>query len=234
MSDLVILNREQPVTTSLQVANVFDKYHRNVLRAIDDLKKDVLSFEQMFWEDTIADSYNRPRRAYYMNHDGFMLLAMGFNGKKAFKFKLEYIAAFNSMEKKLKQSLCEVPQTLPEALRLAADQAEQIAVLQPKADYTDKVLANTSLVTTTTIAKNYGYSAIEFNKLLHTIGLQFKQGRTWLLYSMFQGKGYAHIEPYEYEEGKLIMRMKWTQKGVKFIHDTLKEEGVLPVIEKAV
>ena len=90
------------MTTSLQVAETFGKEHRNVLRDIEILKKDMLNFEQMFYEGDIPDSYGRPRKAFYMNRDGFTLLAMGFTGKKAMKFKLEYINKFNQMENQLK------------------------------------------------------------------------------------------------------------------------------------
>ena len=168
-----------------------------------------------------------------MNRDGFTLLAMGFTGDKALQFKLQYIKAFNEMEQQVK---FQVPATLPEALRLAADQAEKISVLQPKADYTDKMLANPGLETTSVIAKNYGYSTREFNKLLHGLGIQYKQGKTWLLYAKYQDKGYTHVEPYGYTNSdgidKVRNTMKWTQKGQEFLYSFLKSKGILPRIEQ--
>lgn len=104
-NELVIMRDRQAVTTSLNIAEHFEKQHKNVLRDIDSLKKDALNFEQMFYEDNIPDSYGRDRRAYYMNRDGFTLIAMGFTGKKALKFKLEYINAFNKMELMIKNQL---------------------------------------------------------------------------------------------------------------------------------
>lgn len=103
MNELVIMQDKKVVTSSLQVARNFKKQHRNILRDIGVLKKDVLNFEQMFMESTEPDSYGRNRRIYYMNRDGFSLLAMGFTGKKALQFKLKYIEAFNQMEKKLQE-----------------------------------------------------------------------------------------------------------------------------------
>lgn len=102
MNDLVIMKNQQAVTSSLQVAEVFEKNHRDVLKAITNLKRDVRNFAQMFSETNIPDSYNRNRRAFYMNRDGFTLLAMGFTGDKALQFKLQYIEAFNSMEEQAK------------------------------------------------------------------------------------------------------------------------------------
>lgn len=128
MEELVYRGSEgQGLTDSLRVAMKFEKEHRNVIRDIDNLKKDMLNFEQMFVESTYLDSYNRPQRMYIMNRDGFSLLTMGFTGTKALNFKVEFINDFNKMEEKLRElSNFKLPQTYAEALRLAADQAEQI------------------------------------------------------------------------------------------------------------
>lgn len=96
--DLVIMKNRQAVTTSLQVAESFNRNHRDVLRSIDGMK-DVRNFTRMFSEGDVPDSYGRSRRAYYMNRDGFTLLAMGFTGQDAMEFKLDYIDAFNQLEK---------------------------------------------------------------------------------------------------------------------------------------
>jgi Rha family phage regulatory protein len=104
MDTLVITHNKQAVTSSLQVAETFGKNHRYVLRAIDAFKKDVRNFAQMFEQGDEPDSYGRPRRVYYMNRDGFSLLAMGFTGSEALQFKLAYIDAFNQMEDTLKKT----------------------------------------------------------------------------------------------------------------------------------
>ena len=114
--ELVIMRDEQAVRTSLEVAKVFGKEHRNVLRDIDKLKKDVLNFEQMFQEGQEPDSYGRARRVVYMNRDGFTLLAMGFTGDKALQFKVKYIEAFNKMEQAIREAY--LPQTPEEQLQL--------------------------------------------------------------------------------------------------------------------
>ncbi|HBC2852275.1 TPA: phage antirepressor [Enterococcus faecium] len=118
--------------------------------------------------------------------------------------------------------------------RLIAEQ--RVNELQPKADYYDRILNNKGLVTVSTIAKNYGMSAVSFNKLLHELGIQFNQSGTWLLYSKFQDKGYTHIEPFDYEDKngnrQVKTRMKWTQKGHIFLYETLKKNNYLPMIER--
>lgn len=132
--------------------------------------------------------------------------------------------------------LIEVATKLKEerTLRLIAEQ--KAAEMQPKADYYDRILNNKGLVTVSTIAKNYGMSAVSFNKLLHELGIQFNQSGTWLLYSKFQDKGYTHIEPFDYEDKngnrQVKTRMKWTQKGHIFLYETLKKNNYLPMIER--
>lgn len=76
--------------------------------------------------------------------------------------------------------------------RLIAEQ--QVAEDRPKVTYYDKVLANTSLVTITIIAKDYGMSGREMNAKLHELGIQYKQGKTWLLYSKYQHNGWTHSD----------------------------------------
>ncbi|MCC6117390.1 phage antirepressor KilAC domain-containing protein [Lactiplantibacillus plantarum] len=236
MNDLVIMKNKQAVTSSLQVAEVFEKNHRDVLEAIRTKMHSAefsAQYQKMFVEGSYKDKSGKSNPMYYMNRDGFAFIVMGFTGHKADNFKLQYIKAFNEMEDQVK---FQVPSTLPEALRLAADQAEKISVLQPKADYTDSMLANKGLETISMIAKNYGYSTREFNKLLHGLGIQYKQGKTWLLYAKYQDEGYTHVEPYEYTNSDGIKQvrntMKWTQAGQKFLYDFLKSKGIMPLVEQ--
>jgi prophage antirepressor-like protein len=115
--------------------------------------------------------------------------------------------------------------------RLTAEQ--RVGELQPKADYYDKILANKSLITTTAIAKNYGMSARALNKKLHELKIQFNQSGSWFLYSKYQDAGYTHTEMIEVEgSNHTHPQTKWTQKGHLFIYQTLKKDGVLPMIEQ--
>jgi len=95
-----------PVTTSLNVAEVFGKRHDDVLKAINRVKIDAASIDaegaaRNFADCSYLDTQNRPRAMYQITRDGFTLLAMGFTGKPAMQFKLAYIAAFNAMEAEL-------------------------------------------------------------------------------------------------------------------------------------
>ena len=142
MNNLVIMKSKQALTTSLKVAETFEKKHQHVLRDIDSLKKDVSNFGHMFEETSIKDSYGREQRAYFMNRDGFTLLAMGYTGKKALQFKLKYIEAFNKMEKTIIEQ--ELPQTPEERLALTMEVTnrldKRVTNVEEKIDY----LTNTS------------------------------------------------------------------------------------------
>lgn len=94
-------NEEILTTSSRQVSDKFEKRHDNVIRDIEAFRKDVLNFEEMFTEISLPDNYGRMQKAYQLTRDGFTLLAMGFTGEKALKWKLDYIKAFNEMEKEL-------------------------------------------------------------------------------------------------------------------------------------
>lgn len=114
--------------------------------------------------------------------------------------------------------------------RLIAEQ--RVNELQPKADYYDTILANPSLLPISVIAKNYGMSGNKMNETLHELGIQYKQGGTWLLYAKYQNEGYTHTEMKLWEGSKKMKpNTKWTQKGHLFIYDFLKKHDILPTIE---
>ena len=108
--------------------------------------------------------------------------------------------------------------------------------LKPKADYTDLILSNKTLVTITFIAKDYGMSGLAMNKLLHDLGFQYNQSGVWLLYAKHQTKGWTQSETTEVvkKDGtkKLVMNTKWTQKGRLGLYELLKDNGYLPLIEQ--
>lgn len=182
MNDIILSTQNgEPVVSSRQIAENFDKNHRDVLRAVDNLKEDVRNFAQMFFESTEPDSYGREQRAYLMNRDGFTLLAMGFTGKAALEWKLKYIAAFNEMEKKLaeKPQLTR-SQLLATALIAAHEELEQkdkqIAELTPKGVFADAVSASSQSILVGEMAK-----------LLSQNGIQMGQNR---LFSWMRENGY--------------------------------------------
>lgn len=106
-SDLVLVQDDNILTTSLKVAEVFEKDHGHILRDVRNLINQMeglsnFGLSSMFIEGTYTNQQNKQQPMYYLNRDGFTLLAMGFTGQKALEFKLKYIAEFNRMEAALK------------------------------------------------------------------------------------------------------------------------------------
>ena len=108
MKQLVVINNNQIVVSSKDLAEHFGKQHKHVIENIRDILSAENSANEFFHEESY--SYNGRRLPMYlMNRDGFSLLAMGFTGKKALQWKLKYIEAFNEMEETLKQGYLEEP-----------------------------------------------------------------------------------------------------------------------------
>ena len=100
---LVSLENGIPSTTSLKVSEVFHKRHTEVLRGIRLLCDNTPEsfYGRNFASVEYTDAKGERRPMYTMTRDGFTLLVMGYTGKDAMRFKLEYIEAFNAMEKEL-------------------------------------------------------------------------------------------------------------------------------------
>jgi Rha family phage regulatory protein len=95
----------QLVTNSFLVAEKFGKRHDHVLRDIKNLTTQNWGVKNMFVETTYLNERKQRQPMFMMNRDGFSLLVMGFTGAEALQFKLDFIAAFNKMEGKLRKQL---------------------------------------------------------------------------------------------------------------------------------
>lgn len=113
---------------------------------------------------------------------------------------------------------------------------QQIAEMQPKASYYDIVINSHDLISTTAIAKDYGWSATQMNKFLNNLGIQFYRGGRWYLYQQYAGKDYVGSKRHAHPASDGLIHtsehMYWTQKGRLFIYDTLKAQGIVPVMER--
>lgn len=150
-----------------------------------------------------------------------------------------------------------VPQTFSEALMLAARQAKQIEsdakiitdqkqcidkqnkqieMMEEESEYCKAILKSNALVTTSSIAQDYGYSAKYLNKLLKDWGVQYQNNNQWILTWKYKDGGYVRSETINVKgnDGKnmVIVHTKWTQKGRMFLYQFLKKHHVLPIQER--
>ena len=135
MKDLVFRGQnDQVITTSLLVAETFEKEHRNVLKSIRKLMSATnVAVAQMFDETTYVNEQGKEQPMFVMNRDGFTLLAMGFSGEKALEFKVKYINAFNKMESELKSQQTKqlsAAESLLQSVQLLVAHERQLAILE--------------------------------------------------------------------------------------------------------
>ena len=164
-------------------------------------------------------------------------------GKECRQYLIDLEKAWNTPEQVFARALKMADQTIAKlkdsvkSLSTEVNMKNQIiGELKPKADYYDEILNNPGLVTITQIAKDYGMSGKRMNEVLHDLGIQYKQSDQWLLYSKYHGMGYTHSKTVDIvrSDGRPDVKMNtmWSQKGRIFLYETLKENGILPVIEQ--
>lgn len=128
--EIMKINKEEvTVVSSLDVAETFEKNHRDVMESIRNIETGISTaeFSALFNLASYRATNGKSNPMYQMTRDGFTLLVMGYTGEKAMKFKLAYIKQFNAMEKILRGKLIErekgiaVRQSLTKALQQSAE-----------------------------------------------------------------------------------------------------------------
>ena len=125
--------------------------------------------------------------------------------------------------------LLEIVTRLKEERDAKKELEAKVEILEPKAEYADKVLTTENTHTTTQIAKSFGMTAIKLNKILKEAGIQYKQSGQWLLNRKYDNQDFVKTETYLIErssgERETRLSTKWTEKGRRFIYELLVEKG---------
>lgn len=109
VSDLAFSQGEKVRTTSLKVAEAFNKRHDDVLRKLRSLECSQEFIDRNFTGNEYQDRRGRSLPLYEMTKDGFIFLVMGFTGKRAAQIKEAYINAFNQMAWQLRSAMPTLP-----------------------------------------------------------------------------------------------------------------------------
>ena len=175
-------------TTSLNVAEVFEKQHKDVLKAISNLECSEEFSQRNFAHTPYVHSQNgQTYPAYQLTRDGFTMLAMSFTGKKAMQFKEAYIEAFNQMEAKLKEKAQQevLPDfNNPEAMAIAwAEQhrrarvaEDKLALTTPKAETYERVVAPSRISLNSFCRRLAGVNLIAVKASLCKEGVLYRTG----------------------------------------------------------
>lgn len=243
MTELVTINKNgNNVTTSLIIAEIFDKRHDNVIRDIQNMECspefNALNFEEIKY----SDSRGRIQTAYEITKDGFSFLVMGYTGAKAGEFKEKFINEFNKREAMLKSDdyiIERAMSVLASRTKLLEAQLEakterlqlQESVIKesaPKVEYYEEVLQSKATYTSTQVSKEVGFRHAEQLHLeLKVRGVMFKQSGQWMLTAKYSEIGYTkpRTSPYLKSDGTTGTNTitVWTEKGRVFIHNAIKQ-----------
>lgn len=243
--------------TSLQIAEVTGKAHKDVMRAIRNMepawekicgRKFALSSREV----KQPNGGTRETSCYSLDKEECLYIATKFNDEARAKL----IKRWKELEEK---HHFQIPHSYSEALMLAANQAKQIEQQQaqiatiskantelgkkvtemlPKANYYDVIMESNATMTVTQIAQDYGMSAIMLNRKLEELKIQRKVQGQWILYRDYISGGYVHSRAIDItrSDGRKDVKYntEWTVKGRVFLYNILKEHGILPDIEKGI
>lgn len=256
MSNEVIRFTDSQTMSSLEIAKLVGREHKDVMRSIRNMepaweKINGRRFALVEYKDAKGES----RPCYSLTKTECLYIATKFNDEARAKLVIRW----EQLEQKERTSITTLPDfTNPaEAARAWAEQFEQkqiankraeeaeqqvlaltseIEQMQPKISYYDNILANKSTVLITQIAQDYGMSAKALNRTLNELGVQHKVNDQWILYAKYLGQGYVQSKPVTITHSNGHQSVKynteWTQKGRLFLYEGLKSHGIVPLIER--
>ena len=199
--------------TSLEISELVESRHDSVKRTIERLAKAANIQHPPMVE--VKNDQNQKVQVYQIGkRDSYVIVA-----QLSPEFTARLVDRWQELEAK---EQFQIPQTLPEALQLAADLALKIEQDKPKIEYHDKVLAADNGITTTEVASELGMSAIKLNKLLASMKVQRKIGGRWVLTASHLDQGLTVEVTHVDDGGKSRHSMKWREKGRKLIHELVK------------
>lgn len=163
---LQILQNQPALTmTSREISQLTGKAHRDVTRDIENTLNQA-EIDTRKFAHTYLDSQNREQKEYRLPKRECDLVVSGYS----VKYRLAIIDRWQELETKQQFN---IPQTLPEALRLAADLADQLAIAAPKVAVYELLADRKGDVSTTIVAKELGTTAIKLNKFLRDAGIKW-------------------------------------------------------------
>ena len=210
--EIKTINKEEvTVVTSLDVAETFEKEHRNVLKDIRELKCSEEFRLLNFVQSDYLNEQGHKQPMFYMTRDGFTLLAMGYTGEKAMKFKEAYIKQFNTMEKALFSKIKEREKGIAvrQALTKAIQQSEENERMHGHAysTYTDVIYKSLFGKNAKQLREEYGIEKKDnLRDYLTAEELKKVQDAEMLVSSLIAyGWGYDEIKNFIMEQTKRLL-----------------------------
>ena len=240
----VRFDQESAWLSKAQMADLFgtDKrvitYHINNIYYEGELKEDASSEEISLVQNEGGRQVTRKLKIYNLD----MIISVGYrvNSKRGTQFRQWATGHLRNIMLKGHSEvvqtemlvpadyLTQLQKTMSESQSLMMQMGakydialSQIKAMMPKAAYCDRVLASPDCCTTSLIAKDLGMTAVSLNKRLHELGIQYKQGGTWMLYAPYQNMGLTGFRTHCFTDSNQTNRtretMVWTQLGRAFV-----------------
>lgn len=217
------VNDQSLTMTSREIAEVTGKQHQHVKRDIErmfsELNEDVSMFGRIY-----TDSMNRSQIEYVLDKEHTECLVTGYSAM----LRMKVIKRMHELEEKSR-----VPQTLPEALRLAADLAEQkaelegkLAIAAPKADFVDSYVEASGLMGFREAAKLLKVKENDFRLFLMDNYIMYKLAGKLTPYSQHLAAGRFSVRTGEAGNGHAFTQVKFTPKGIQWIAGLLAEDAL--------
>lgn len=245
--------------TSLQIAEVTGKPHADVMKAIRKMEPAWEKInEGKFSLVSYQDKKGEARPCYSLTKEECLYIATKFNDEARAKLikrwkELEerhrkpsvpqnYLEALKSLvkaEEEREQLALENRKQQQEIVTISKENAElgnKITEMLPKVSYYDQILQSNATMTVTQIAQDYGMSAVKLNRILADMRIQHKVRDQWVLYGQFLQGGYVHSRAVDIIRSNgqhdVKYNTEWTTKGRIFLYNSLKANGILPLIEQ--
>lgn len=221
MNMMTQFNHNQQSMTSLDISELCQKRHDNVKRLIENLiNQQVIACPQIEVVQKEANSRAYNVEVYVFTGEQGKLDSITVVAQLCPEFTAALVKRWYELEN---QNAVQLPQTLSEALQLAADQARQLELAAPKVQYFDRVADTKNLLNASQVGKKVGMSAVKLNQYLADMGVYDRRiaGRTFAQW--FIDKGYGEVK--QTEQG--YPQSKFTNKGEQWVIEQLVSEGVV-------
>ena len=260
MNELTMIDDER--MTSLQIAEVTGKAHKNVMQAIRKMetawvKVQGLKFQLLQKEVEVNNGGYKMQPYYSLTKEECLYIATKFNDEARAKLVrrwkeleeahrpavpqnyLEALKAMVRIEEQKQQLAIENHKQQEQIADISRENVElgnKITEILPKVSYYDKILESKSTMTVTQIAQDYGMSAVKMNRILAELKIQRKVQGQWILYNNYVPCGYVHSKAVDIvrADGRRDVKYntEWTVKGRIFLYNKLKESNIIPLIEQ--
>ena len=234
--------RNKRVVTVYDVAMLHNREVREVNQQFNRVKNKlilnvdyfIIPKEEYLQSLGVISNKARNKEVVLLTENGYLLLIKVFKDDLSWEVQRVLVNSYFKLKELInnidlmKLNIINANTEVDRMVALNQYQIEYVQPLEIKAEYTDKVLSSDGTLTVKEIAQDFGKTANWLNKILNTLGIQYKQGSKWHLYAKYKDLDLVkEITVYDEENNKNFTRMKWTQKGREFIHNLLRENEII-------